>query len=124
MPVAKREWEQASDQRRPKKRVHGQRNFIMTVYEILEEGAPRAYCVDDFFRNAGPGGPDEHGLLEALKRAALWQMSRKRSKVRVEAALETLVFLDEVEKRSVPRDGEPVIHYRMKPTVEKRNYSR
>lgn len=119
MPVAKQEWERTSDQKRLQEQAHGQRDFIMTVYEILEESAPRAYCIDDFFRAAGPGGPREHGLLEALKRAALWQMSRKRSKVRVEAALETLVVLEEVEKRAVPHNGEPVTHYRMKPTVER-----
>jgi hypothetical protein len=110
MPVAKREWAQASEQR----------NMVTSVYEILDEGSPRAYCIDDFFRNAGPGGPHEHGLLEAFKRAVLWQMSRRRSKAQVERALETLVSLGEVEKRSVPCDGEPVTHYRMKPTAERR----
>lgn len=110
MTVTEREWKQASEQC----------NVVRTVLEIVEEGAPRAYCVDDFFRNAEPGSPQEHGLLEAFKRAVLWQMSRKRSKELVRTALETLVVLGEVEKRSLPNGSSPVVHYRVKPPAEER----
>lgn len=110
MPVAKREWVQAGEQY----------DIVTGVYEILDEGSPRAYCIDDFFQNAGPGSPHEHGLLKAFKQAVLWQMSRRRSKALVERALETLVSLGEVEKQSIPRAGKPVTHYRMKPAVERR----
>lgn len=104
MPITKRERAQVSDRR----------DIVSSVYEILDEAAPYAYCVDDFFRNAGPGGPAEHGLLEAFKRAVLWQMSRKRSKAQVESALETLVSRGEVEKRVLLQDGKLVPHYRMR----------
>lgn len=110
MPTTKQGGSQVSDRR----------DIVISVYEILDEAAPRAYCVDDFFRNAGPGGPAEHGLLEAFKRAVLWQMSRTRSKAQVERALETLVARDEVEKRVLLYDGKPVPYYRMRSPAERR----
>ena len=70
-----------------------------------------ALRVNDLLRDAGPGGPEDHGLWGAFTQAK-WQFSRERSKAVVEAALETLVYDGLAEKRALEHDGEITIYYR------------
>lgn len=86
-------------------------SVVSRVRDVLKEGESQAYCVDDFFRDAGPSESDEFEPLNALVEALDWQVSKKRSEVLVEVALETLVTRDEAEKRVV-EDDERVAYYR------------
>ena len=81
------------------------------VQEVLVE-ATRAYCVEAFFRDAGPEGPDEFEPLSTLLDALDWQVSKQRSEVLVEMALETLVADGAAEKRVRQEDGDSVAYYR------------
>ena len=86
-------------------------DVITQVREVLVDDESVAYCVDDFFRDAGPesaGFEPLAALLDALD----WQVSKQRSELLVEMALETLVSRDEAEKRVHEEDGEVVAYYR------------
>ena len=86
-------------------------DVITQVRDVLTDDETKAYCVDDFFRDAGPeseGFEPLATLLEALD----WQVSKQRSEVLVEMALETLVSRDVAEKRVRQEDGDAVAYYR------------
>lgn len=86
------------------------RDVRARVEEILEEDG-QAYCVEDFFRDAGP---ESEGFepLAALVEALDWQTSKSRSKLLVEMALERLAADEVVEKRVRQEDDAPVAYYR------------
>ena len=87
-------------------------DVLTRVHEVLAEDTARAYCVEDFFRDAGPDATDEFEPLSRLVEALDWQVSKQRSEVLVEMALETLVADDVAEKRVRREDGDPVAYYR------------
>lgn len=84
----------------------------MHVRDVLEGNRSQAYCVDDFFRDAGPADSDDFEPLSALIEALDWQTSKKRSEMLVEMALETLVADDVAEKRVRRENGDAVAYYR------------
>lgn len=94
-------------------------DLLTTLHEALVEHRPRALRVNDLLRDAGPGGPEEHGIWGAFTKAIQWQFSRARSKAVVEAALETLVYQGLAEKRALERDGEITIYYRAAEPAER-----
>lgn len=102
MPITDAAWE----------RIESAEGLITSVHTILKTGAPQAYTVDDFFRDVGPEGPEEFELLNALLDAAEWRLSRHRSELLVELALETLVFQGYAEKKMDQRDDESIAYYR------------
>ncbi|WP_164974632.1 hypothetical protein [Halegenticoccus tardaugens] len=53
--------------------------------------------------------------MDAIRDAVGWQLSRRRSEILVEMALETLVFHGEAEKRALTEgeDGEVRLYYRV-----------
>ena len=102
MVLTESEWEAADPTRDIATRVH----------EILTRNETRAYCVEDFFRDAGPDDSDEFEPLSTLVEALDWQASKKRSELLVEMALETLVSRGDAEKRVRTEDGDAVAYYR------------
>lgn len=89
--------------------AESRRDVLTRVHEVLAEDEKRAYCVDDFFRDAGPeseGFEPLHALAEALD----WQASKSRSELLVEMTLERLVADGAAEKR-VRQEGEDVVAY-------------
>lgn len=102
MVLTESEWETADPTR----------DIIARVHEVLAEDESRAYCVSDFFRDAGPSDSEAFEPLRALAEALDWQTSKKRSELLVEMALETLVSRDEAEKRRRIEDGDAVAYYR------------
>lgn len=102
MPLNEADWDRAREET----------DLLTTLHETLVERWPQALRVNDLLRDAGPGGPEEHGLMGAFTKAIQWQFSRERSKAVVEAALETLVYHGLAEKRALERDGEITIYYR------------
>lgn len=109
MPLSEADWERAAVET----------DLLTTLHETLVEHRPRALRVNDLLRDAGPGGPEEHGVLGALTKAIEWQFSRSRSKAVVETALETLVYHGMAEKRALERDGEITIYYRATEPTER-----
>lgn len=99
MVLTEAEWDEAEPTRDVREHVH----------EVLVADETRAYCVMDFFRDAGP---ESTGFepLSALVEALDWQTSRKRSELLVEMALERLVADGAVEKR-VRREGNGDVAY-------------
>lgn len=102
MTISEGEWEQAREEL----------DLLTTLHGTLVEHRPQALRVNDLLRDAGPGGPEDHGLWGAFTQAIQWQFSRERSKAVVEAALETLVYDGLAEKRALEHDGEITIYYR------------
>ncbi len=100
MVLTESEWEEAEPTQ----------DVLARVHEVLAEDEMRAYCVDDFFRDAGP---ESEGFepLAALVEALDWQTSRKRSELLVEMALERLVADGAAEKRVRREDDDPVAYY-------------
>lgn len=87
-------------------------DVLTHVYGILAEDPGTAYCVDDFFRDAAPSAPEAFELTRRLLDAIERRASRERSETVVEIALETLVYEDRVEKRTVVGDDRAVAYYR------------
>lgn len=87
-------------------------DVLTRVREVLTEDESRAYCVEDFFRDAGPSDSDDFEPLSRLIEALDWQVSKQRSEVLVEMALETFVADGVAEKRVRREDGDPVAYYR------------
>ena len=102
MPISEDDWG----------RAYEEADLLTTLHETLVEHSPQALRVNDLLRDAGPGGPDDHGLWGAFTQAIQWQFSRERSKAVVESALETLVYDGLAEKRALEHDGEITIYYR------------
>lgn len=102
MPITDAEWQQ----------IESADGLLTSVHTILNTGAPQAYAVEDFFRDVSPEAPEEFELLNALRDAVAWRVSRHRSELLVELALETLVFHGYAEKKLVHRDDESVAYYR------------
>jgi hypothetical protein len=100
MVLTESEWETAE----PAQDVHAR------IERILEEDG-RAYCVEDFFRDAGPDS-ERFEPLAALVEALDWQTSKNRSELLVETALERLVADGTLEKRVRQEDDTSVAYYR------------
>ncbi|EMA48737.1 hypothetical protein C448_02663 [Halococcus morrhuae DSM 1307] len=100
MVLTESEWDAAEPTRDVRARVE----------EILEEDG-RAYCVGDFFRDAGPDS-ERFEPLAALVEALDWQTSKNRSELLVETALERLVADGTLEKRVRQEDDTSVAYYR------------
>lgn len=88
-------------------------DVLTHLHGILAEDPGTAYCVDDFFRDAAPNAPDAFELTRRLLEAIEHRASRERSEAVVEIALETLVYEDRVEKRTVVTDDRTVAYYRV-----------
>lgn len=86
-------------------------DVITRVEKVLADDTTDAYRVDDFFRDAGPGS-DGFEPLAALVDALDWQLSKQRSELFVEMALEILVSRGVAEKRIRREDGGVVAYYR------------
>jgi hypothetical protein len=102
MPISEDDWA----------RAHDESDLLTTLHDALIEHWPQALRVNDLLRDAGPGGPEEHGLWGAFTEAIQWQFSRSRSKAVVESTLETLVYHGLAEKRALEHEGEITIYYR------------
>ncbi|WP_101294276.1 hypothetical protein [Halegenticoccus soli] len=104
MPIDEDRWDRAAEVD----------DLLTTVREILEAGAPSAYAVEDLFRDAGPAESGDSTLVNAIRDAVGWQLSRRRSEILVEMALETLVYHGNAEKRAIDEgeDGEVRLYYR------------
>lgn len=102
MPITDAEWQQ----------IESADGLLTNVHTILKAGEPRAYAVNDFFRDVGPEAPEEFELLNALIDAVGWRVSRHRSELLVELALETLVFHGYAEKKMIHRDDDYIAYYR------------
>ena len=102
MPIADAEWE----------RIESAEGLITSVHTLLKTGASQAYTVDDFFRDVGPESPDEFELLNALLDAVDWWVSRHRSELLAELALEDEGFQGYAEKKMGRRDDEYIAYYR------------
>ncbi|WP_254544111.1 hypothetical protein [Halomarina pelagica] len=89
--------------------------LIDQIHQVLVDEAPMAYSVADFFREAGPEEEDEDSfrLIRALSNAMDWQISRRRSEILVEMALETLVYHEILEKRIMTRGEVTTAYYRV-----------
>ncbi|WP_237561162.1 hypothetical protein [Halococcus sediminicola] len=101
MVLTEAEWDEAEPTR----------DVLARVHEVLAEDAERAYCVEDFFRDAGP---EAEGFepLTALVEALDWQASKTRSELLVEMALERLVADGAAEKRVRREEDDVVAYYR------------
>ena len=89
------------------------KDVLTQVRDVLAADAAHAYRVRDFFRDAAPGAPRAFDLLNALLAALSQRTSRERSEAVVEAALETLVYRGEVEKRIANVEDGAVAYYRI-----------
>ena len=86
-------------------------DVITRVEGVLADDPESAYRVDDFFRDAGPES-DGFEPLAALMDAIDWQVSKGRSELFVEMALETLAANGAAEKRVRREDDDLVAYYR------------
>jgi hypothetical protein len=109
MTLSESDWERAAPET----------DLLTTLHEALVEHRPQALRVNDLLRDAGPGGPEEHGLWGAFNEAIQWQFSRERSKAVVEAALETLVYHGLAEKRALEHEDGITIYYRATEPTER-----
>jgi hypothetical protein len=103
MPLEEAEWEAAEPTD----------DVLTHVREVLSTDPAHAYRVQDFFRDTAPSAPDAFDLLNTLLDALERRTSRERSEAVVEAALETLVYLGEAEKRIANVEDGAVAYYRI-----------